>query len=382
MLYYLSSTRLPSKKAHVIQQLNMSQAFATLGEDVQFVTLRNGGKQPSWEELADHYGLTSEFGVRFVPALEENYRFSVPYVPNLDHQVYTYWLLCAYLSRNLRSGDVLYSRNLYPTRFFLRILRTLGLGDEISVWFEQHQIDRDTTAWFYEQLDGVVCISEGQKRELVRTRPIDPEKLLVAHDGADLNGYEGRSMEASRNQLSIDLDEKVVMYTGHLYPSKDVESFVRAAGDFDATCYIVGGYSEDVSRIKSEIDIPENVTFTGFVPPSKVPIYQTAADVLVATVAENPEMDYFSPLKLFEYMAAGKPIVVTRKPDYEEVLTHGVNALFVDPESSEDIANTVRTLLSDAQFRSDLGQRARQDVRQYSWENRAKWILENIRARS
>ena len=382
MLYYLSSTRLPSKKAHVIQQLNMSQAFASVGEDVQFVSPRNGRGKPSWDELADHYGLTSEFELRFVPALTEDYRFPVPYVPNLDYQVVTYWLLYAYLSGNLGRGDVLYSRNLYPTRFFLRALRTLDLGDEIAVWFEQHQIDRDTTAWFYEQLDGVVCISEGQKRELARTRPIDSDKLFVAHDGVDLNAYDGLSMEASRNQLGIDPDDRVVMYTGHLYPSKDVESLVRAAADFDATCYVVGGYPEDLSRIKNEVAVPENVTFTGFVPPSEVPLYQTAADVLVATVAADPEMDYFSPLKLFEYMAAGKPIVVTRKPDYEEVLTHGENALFVAPESAEELADAVRTLLSDAQLRDDLGQRARADVRQYSWENRAERILNEIRARS
>jgi glycosyltransferase involved in cell wall biosynthesis len=377
MLHYLSSARLPSKKAHVIQQLNMCRAFAATGEDVQFVSLRNGRENPSWDDLSDHYGLSTEFNLATVPALSENHRFSIPFVPTSDIQSMTYWLVYKYLSGEIDRGDVLYSRNLYPTRFFLRILELFDLGDEISVWFEQHQNDRDTNAWFYDHLDGVVCISEGQKRDLVENHPVDSEKVVVAHDGADLDTYTGLSTEQARGQLGIDLDEQIVMYTGHLYPAKDVKSLVQAAAEFDAACYIVGGYPEDMERIKNDVTVPDNVTFTGFVPPSEIPLYQTAADVVVATVADDTSdtFDYFSPLKLFEYMAAGKPMVVSRKSDYEEVLTHGENALFFHPGSVPELVDSINVLLSDSQLRVELGHRARQEVKQYGWETRARRIL-------
>jgi len=384
MLHYLSSARLPSKKAHVIQQLNMCSAFAANGEDVQFVSLRNGSQKPSWEDVSAEYGLSTEFELTAVPALSENHRFSIPYVPTLDIQLMTYWLLYRYLSRQFNRGDILYSRNLYPTRFFLRVLETFNLGDEISVWFEQHQNDRNTDAWFYEQLDGVVCISAGQKRDLVETQPVDSENVVVAHDGADIDAYTGLSTADARRQLGMDLNEQIVMYTGHLYPAKDVKTLVQAAAAFDAACYIVGGYPADIERIKDEVDVPDTVTFTGFVQPSEVPLYQTAATVAVATVADDTtdSFDYFSPLKLFEYMAAGKPMVVSRKPDYEEVLTHGENALFYDPGSVSDLVAAINRLLSDAQLRADIGRHARQDVQQYSWQTRAERILHEIRSRS
>jgi glycosyltransferase involved in cell wall biosynthesis len=224
----------------------------------------------------------------------------------------------------------------------------------------------------------VVCISEQQKQRVVRTQQVEPEKLFVAHDGVDLASYEGLSTPEARAQLGIDPDERVVMHTGHLYPSKDVETLVRAAADFDAECYIVGGYPEDVSRIKSEVTIPDNIMFTGFVPPKSIPTYQIAVDVLVATVAEDPEMDFFSPLKLFEYMASNTPLVVSRKPAYEEVLTHGRNGLFVEPGSVSDLADSVTRLLSDSELRAALGRRAREDIIQYDWTAQARRILERI----
>lgn len=376
MLYYLSSTRLPSKKAHVIQQLNMCQAFSAVGENCLFVSPRNGHEDSSWETISEHYGLSSEFELLTVPSPSKNYRFpNVPYAPSFDDQLVTAWLLYQYSTGAIGPGDVLYSRNLHPTRYLLRVLDRLGIGDELTVWFEQHQVDRETTAAFYERLDGVVCISERMKRRLVRDRPVDPDDVLAVHDGVDLTAYARLSTETARRQLGIDANERVVMYTGHLYPSKDVERLVRAAAGLDATCYVVGGYPEDVSRIRDEVPIPDNVTFTGFVPPSEVPVYQAAADVLVATVAADPELEYVSPLKLFEYMAAGKPIVVSRKPDYEEVLTHGENALFVEPESTPELETAVETLLSDPGLRDALGRRARVDVERYGWTARARRIL-------
>jgi glycosyltransferase involved in cell wall biosynthesis len=252
------------------------------------------------------------------------------------------------------------------------------------VWFEQHQIDRGLDDKligdrFYDQLDGLVCISDTQKREVVEKHSIDPSRIAVAHDGVDCRAYEGLSTASARERLGIDLDERIVMYTGHLYPAKDIETLVRAAADFDGACYIVGGFEKDISRIKTDLEIPENVTFTGFVAPSEIPLYQTAADVLVATVAENPDQDYFSPLKIFEYMAAGKPMVVTRKPAYEEVLTDGRNALFVEAGSVSGLAERVGQLLGDPALRAALGENAREEVQQRDWNVRAERLLDEIR---
>lgn len=216
-----------------------------------------------------------------------------------------------------------------------------------------------------------------------RDIPIDEQKTFVAHDGVDLDAYREISTDEARARLDFDRNERIVMYTGHLYPSKGVETLVQAAATFDASCYIVGGNPEDISRIKAETEVPDNVTFTGFVPPARIPLYQLSADILVATVADDTGgHEFFSPLKIFEYMAAGKPLVVNRKPAYEEVLTDGQNGSFVEPDSVSRLAEAIERLLSDPALRRDLGRQARSDAAQYGWNVRARRIVNEIATRT
>ena len=393
MLYYLSRRRLPSdgddvtqvqKMANSIQKLRMCQGFAANDEEVCYVCPRNGEKEPSWESLSEYYGLSSEFDIRTVPAPDTNHNF--PLIPDTDDQSLLAWLLYAYASGVFDEGDIIYTRTLQPARYFLQIREWLGGDDDISFWFEQHQIERDIDGPildkdFYKQMDGLVCISEKQKEAMVEAHPIDREKIYVHHDGVDLRSYENWTKTGAREDLGMELNEDIVMYTGHLYPEKDVETLVKAAKHFEEQCIIVGGYPDDISRIKSNITVPDNVTFTGFVPPSEIPLYQTAADVLVATVGANNDTDYFSPLKLFEYMAAGKPMVVSRKPEFEEILSHQESALMVKPESVSEMAEAINRCLDDANLGMQLGQRARERVDQYDWRVRAQNILTDIRTR-
>lgn len=386
MLYYLSSRRLPTaasevskldKKAHIIQQLRMCQGFAAAGTNVCLVF--PGTEEPSWEFLSEYYGLTSRFELQAVSLLSQTYSFPNYPIPDTDDQAVSWWLLKMLLLGQFDANDVVYSRNPVPTRHLLFARRWASTGDAPSIWFEQHQVDRGLADQFYERVDGLICISARQKQRLLRTIPADAETIHVAHDGVDLAAYRDRSAAAARRQLGVPPDERVVMYTGHLYPSKGVETLVRAAADVDAQCYVVGGYDADRRRLKRELSVPLNVTFTGFVPPAQIPLYQLAADVLVATVAEDTgEYEFFSPLKVFEYMAAGKPLVLSRKPAYEEVLSHGRNGLFVSPGSTEELARTVNRLLSCPGVRLQLGQQARRDVARYSWCNRARRILSRI----
>ncbi len=380
MLYYLSGARLPSKKAHVIQQVRMCQAFSRAGEEVTLLTPRNTSDVTTWRQLSDYYGLDTPFDIQVVPTLSRDRSIPIPNVPNTDHMGMTAWLMYRFVTGGFSPGDIIYSRNPYPTWFFLHAIRGLSRRGDIAVWFEQHQSTRGLNDGFYASLDGLVCISHRQVELVAQHHDLDKLPVCVAHDGVDLNLYERLSKSAARDQLNIDQNESIVMYTGHLYESKNVEILVSAARDIDAACYIVGGYEEDIRRIKSTMEIPPNVHFTGFVPPKQVPIYQTAADILVATVAQNTELAYFSPLKLFEYMATGNPIVVSHKPEYEEVLTHGETVMFVTPEAPYELSDTINRLLKDPSLMRRLGVQAQNSVQQYSWETRASEILAQVRS--
>jgi glycosyltransferase involved in cell wall biosynthesis len=123
-----------------------------------------------------------------------------------------------------------------------------------------------------------------------------------------------------------------------------------------------------------------NVLVPGFVPHRDVPGCLAAADVLVLPYLKRIfSAEYMSPLKLFEYMAACRPIVASDLPALRTVLRHEENALLCEPDSVEALAAAVRRVLADADLGRRLADRAREDVQSYTWDRRAKTILENVR---
>jgi glycosyltransferase involved in cell wall biosynthesis len=149
---------------------------------------------------------------------------------------------------------------------------------------------------------------------------------------------------------------------------------------------LVGGDPADVERVHRQVDERglNNVTLTGFVPNADLPQYQAACDVLlmpyqrhVAASSGGDIARYLSPMKLFEYMACGRPIVSSDLPVLRETLNSD-NAILLSPEDQDAWVLALQALQGDSLRREALGHRVRQDVEQYTWEARAQKILENL----
>lgn len=117
-----------------------------------------------------------------------------------------------------------------------------------------------------------------------------------------------------------------------------------------------------------------HVIFTGGIDHSEVPVAASALDLLVAPY---PTMDqfYFSPLKVYEYMAAGKPIVASRIGQISDILEDRRTALLVTPGDASAVATAILRLWADRQFAEQLGHAARLEVQaHHSWSHRiAAW---------
>jgi glycosyltransferase involved in cell wall biosynthesis len=229
---------------------------------------------------------------------------------------------------------------------------------------------REERVW--RRAEGYVTITEGLAGQL-RTRFGDRDRLSVIPDGARTPG--------SPPEVLLPRADLVVGYAGHLYPWKGVDILLESLARLpQARGLIVGGHDKepDLRRVKETADrlgIVSRVTFTGQVAPSEVPRLLQQADVLaLPNPASAISTFYTSPLKLFEYMAAGKPIVASDLPAIREVLRHEVTALLVPPGDPGALASEVERLASDPSLGAALARAASAAVRDYSWERRAERI--------
>ena len=128
-----------------------------------------------------------------------------------------------------------------------------------------------------------------------------------------------------------------------------------------------------------------NFRMEGFVAQREVSSYLIASDVLVmpyssgVTIRDGTEAGEFtSPLKLFEYMAAGKPIVATGIPSVLEILKPGENSVVTPPDDEEEFIWALGLVLSDSELCARISERARSDAAEYTWEKRVERIINGV----
>jgi glycosyltransferase involved in cell wall biosynthesis len=243
-------------------------------------------------------------------------------------------------------------------------------------------------------------IFPGRKRLLPITTALGralrlPEgQTVIAPDGVDLERYASLPRpEDARRLLGLPA-APTVLCTGHLYAGRGADLFLSLAAKFPHASFVwVGGRPADVETWMNRAAGLANVTFTGFVPNERIPLYQSAADVLlmpyqrtVATSSGGNTAEICSPMKMFEYMAAGRAILTSDLPVLREVLD-GSMAVFCPLEAAgvpvpapqlSAWESALGALLSSEDRRKTLGQQARAAAEQYSWERRTQRILEGF----
>jgi glycosyltransferase involved in cell wall biosynthesis len=212
--------------------------------------------------------------------------------------------------------------------------------------------------------------------------------LVVSPDGVDLHRFTPPlERDEARQLCGLPLDRKLVVYAGGIYGGRGVDFWVEALAGRDEVMVIVGGGDEaQINLVRDRaLACGTKVMFLGHRPPAEVPRYLCAADVLampyaasLATATGEDTAAWMSPLKMFEYMAAGRPIVATDLPALREVLRHESNALLAEAGNVESLRDQIVRLLSDEAVAERLAKQAREDVAQYTWEKRAERILDGI----
>jgi glycosyltransferase involved in cell wall biosynthesis len=282
-----------------------------------------------------------------------------------------------------RPYDVVYVRH---PRLAAFLLRSRALH-RLPVVYEAHEVFHLTTARperaaalralearIFRGVDGIVAITASLRQAIEDAfRPAAP--IAVVPDGVRLERFAPGRWTGGR----------LICYVGQLYPWKGVDVLVRAMRYLGGEqAVIVGGTDRDVERIRAlaaREGAGERVRVTGQVEPRAAAEYLGHAGIAVLPGSRTLLGARFtSPLKLFEYMAAGVPVVAADLPSFREILSDGESALLVPPEDPEALAGGIRRLLDDPSLARKIRANALERVRHYSWQERARRIIPVLEA--
>lgn len=224
----------------------------------------------------------------------------------------------------------------------------------------------------------IICISQGLRAHLNTKWQIDESRLTVLPCAADMGAFRPNGSSGTvRKRIGL-TDEPVVLWVGGFYPWHDLslllESFAIVSGRLPAARLVLVGDGPTRSAVERLVEgsgLRRAVIFTGAIPHASVPDILSIAEVAVvpsAPVAAS-RGGTGTPLKLFEYMAAGKAIVATASAETAEVVRDGHGGLLVPAGDAQRFAEAVLTLLNDPVERDRMGRNARQQANElYSWE--------------
>ena len=371
---FLSFATLPSRAAHGVNIIKMCEALTEIGHNVILYT---DSREPA-QEILDLYAVEHPFAVR---------RISLVKIRILGRLLS---LLKTASAVRRSPPDLLYTRDVFTGRLAAKL--------NIPFVFELHEIH---PSGLRDSLFRKLISSSNCKRLIYisyRMKKLTEEKYgsavttldsKVAHDAADLKLYDSRSEPgAFRRELNLPENAFIVGYSGSLFPGRGMEIILHAAQSLpDVTFLIVGGEGHYLSEFKEKVDKSGgNVLFKGFIPYKNVPRHLLACDVLLMPYQrkvlhrqkKHDTAEYMSPLKMFEYMAAGKAIISSRIPVLEEILHNEENALLVAPDNKQEWIEAISRLKDHPDLAVKLGQNARRDVQGHSWRRRAERIMDKV----
>lgn len=378
--------RFPGPRAHGIQVAAMAEALSATGLVVDVVVPR---RYPHVEiDPWEHYGVRRTFRVRRIASLDAIDLVSAKWqrIPFLLQSISFGWRALARAAVERDAG--LLVRDHYTLRVLVNGLRDRDL---LRLASEVHDLPRSDArrrqlVECLDKIPAVVTITHGLRDDLV-SAGVASDKILVAPDGVDLAMFDGLPDAGdARAHLNLPRDLRTIVYAGQLFPWKGVDTLVEAVGRLDdVRLLVVGGRPEDLDRVMALATrvAPGRVTFCGQVPRRAVPFHLAAGDVVALpnSGSETISARYTSPLKLFEAMAASRPIVASDLPSLREVLEHDVNAHLVAPDDAQALADGLAAVLDDVDRAERLATAARRDVEAYTWRRRGESVARFLRER-
>lgn len=367
-LAYLSNSKIPSREANSIHAMKMCQAFGRLGHKVTLLAPDvQSGLESDVSDPFRFYGVEPCFKLQKLPWRKFKGRGLI------------YGWEAGRLAGRL-GADAAFGRSLQACVVAAR-LGVPTIFDAHMPIFLQRRVERWLFRWMIgaAAFRGMTTNCNSLKRAVLAVCPELAGHIVTAHNGADTLPEDLKPAD-----LGAAGDRPQVGYVGHLYAGKGFELIRELAAHAPwADFHVVGGDQTTVEALRHDRTLPRNIRLHGFVPPSETERLTLAFDLLLAPyqyevrIAGGGETAaWMSPLKVFGYMAAGKPILCSDLPVLREVIEDNRNGLLLPPEDPKAWATTLRYLVDNPAECSRLGATARADfLARHTWQQRASLMI-------
>jgi glycosyltransferase involved in cell wall biosynthesis len=366
---YLSSAALPSDSANSLQVVKMCQAFAQEGHEVHLILPPADSTEQNPLQILESYGVRSAFPVHRVKLL-----------PLLGR-------------RGLAWAEAGQAAQFAPHLVYTRGIDIAWAAAQhgFPVMLEMHQPPSGRIGpLYFRQILGrrnlrLAVISRALEEILRRDYPaLHGREILVIPDAVDGDAYRTLPTPGrARARLSLPARKFTAGYFGSLVAGRGVELICEAARRVPGTDFLMlGGRPAEVGDWRARTIAAGNIRWLGHIPNAEVPLHQAACDVLLMpyqrTVTIRGKGDtagFMSPMKLYEYMAAGRAILASDLPALRVMLNER-NSILLPPEEPAAWADALEKIRKRPDLRKRIALRARADVGPHTWRSRVRRILE------
>lgn len=371
-VYYVANEYMPYEKAYGIQIAKMCEALIEEGVDLTLVV---PGRGPQGS-LREFYGLRVD-----IPTI---------WLPSLDLAEYDrFGYLCMSLSFSITYLVFLFFRLLKGERFVVYTIDADRYSSSALAFIpaplfsEMHGAKHRilATRLLFWRMRGIIAINKIIIAELKEAFPHSRARYIAEPNGVDLDMFSPQDKAQARAKLGLSPEDLIVLYAGRFYEWKGLEIIPRAAAlSPEIRWQMVGDTSEKFSAVVNE-PLPGNMHFAGGRPYGEMPLWIAAADAVLVLGTKRDEQSYrwTSPMKLFEYMAAGRPIVASATPAVKEAVSMQ-EALLYEPDDVKDLADKVRQAVAPSEQVSALVKRALHAAQGLSWAGRAERVVQFIKS--